>query len=297
MRPVSRWKRCMVVTLALILTSCGKKGTTATTADIEEAAQQVGDVAASIDEAGGSGGSIAMMDHGFDRTLKRFREGSVPIDFVIPTAYAASCGAGSFGSCSSNSVTRTFAGCTVGSGTFSGTVTLTWGGGSSNCTLGASGDTITRVPDFSVSGRRGATLTVSKTGSYGQRLSWTSGTGTSRVFGFSSDGIRRVFTKAGLTLFDYTSMTPSAITVSGTSRSSRTMNGGSLRVTNNVSGLSCDYVPSSVSWSTGCNCPVSGSWSATCSDGTSSTLTHTGCGTANFTVGADSTSVTFDRCL
>jgi hypothetical protein len=288
-------KPVFLALMILTLASCGKK--TSSSADIEEAAQQVGDVAASIDEAGGSGGAIAMLEPGTDRTFKRYGYGPAPLHFGIPTANAATCGAATFGSCTSNTLTRTYGGCTVGGGTFSGTVTLTWGGTSSNCTLGAANDTITRVPNFTVTGRRGATLTVSKTGSIGQRLTWVSGTGSSKVFSFSNDGIRRAFTASGTTLFDHTTSTVSAITVTGTSRSSRTLSGGTLRTTNNVSGLTCDFVPSSVSWSTGCNCPVSGSWSATCSDGTSSTLTHTGCGTANFTLGADSTAVTFDRCL
>jgi hypothetical protein len=290
--------KVLILGLSLVLLgSCGKLQDSET-ANAEETAQQVGDVVASIDEAGGSSGTLAMINHGAERTLKRHGYGPGTVDFLLPKAYAVTCGAGSFGNCSSNSIQRNFANCTVGEAVFSGTVTLTWGGNSSNCSLAAANDTITRVPNFTVTGRRGATLSVSKTGQVGQRLTWTSGSGNNKVFSFSNDGIRRVFTlPSGSVLFDHSTSTVQSITVSGTSRSNRTITAGTLRVANNVSGVTCDYTPSSVSWSSGCNCPVSGSWSANCSDGSTSTLTHTGCGTAEFDLGSESTTVEFDRCI
>jgi hypothetical protein len=284
-----------LVLLVLLLLSCSKK---VESGDIEEIAQQVGDVAASIDEAGGGNGSIALNERAIERTFARLAYGPSFYESIIPDAYAVTCGSSTFAGCSSNGVTRTFAGCTVGGATFNGSVTLTWGGDSSGCVLQAIGATITRVPNFTVTGRRNATLTVSKTGAIGQRLTWDSGANASKVFKFTNDGIRRVFTSAsGDVLFDLTTTTTSDITLTGTARTSRVMNGGTLRVTNNGSGVTCDFVPSSVSWSAGCNCPTSGSWSATCSDGKTSVLTHTGCGTANFALGSTSTEVTLDRCL
>ncbi len=284
--------------------SCGKKESTSSV-DIEEQGQQIGEAMASVDEAGGSGGSLGWIPavKGEGRMFARLERasGSAPIfeGSLIPSAQAAACsGASTFGSCSSNTVTRSFGSCTVGMAVFTGNVTLSWGGSSTNCQMSAANDTVTRVPAFTVTGRRGATLTVSKTGSVGQRLTWSSGSGASRVFSMSNDGIRRVFTSAaGATLLDFTTQTTSAITVTGTSRANRVMSGGVLRVTNNISGVACDYVPSAVTWSSAsCNCPISGSWSATCSDGSASSLSITGCGTANLTLGSDTTAVTFDRC-
>jgi hypothetical protein len=288
-----------LILLVGLLFSCSKKVESNSAADdIEETAQQVGDVVASIDEVGGVNGAIVLNERAIDRTFARLGYGPSLFELMIPNAYAATCGASTFLSCSSNRVTRSFLGCTLGGGTYTGTVTLNWGGSSSNCVLQAPTDTITRVPNFTVTGRRNATLEVSKTGTIGQRLTWDSGTGTNKVFQFTNDGIRRVFTgPSGTVLFDLTTTTSSPITVTGTSRSSRFMDGGTLKVTNNVSGVTCDFSPSSVSWSSGCNCPTMGSWSATCSDGKTSTLTHTGCGTANFTLGAISASVTLDRCI
>lgn len=285
----------ILVGTGLWFASCGQS------TDIEETGQQVGDVMASIDEQGGSVGTLTQLD-GVRKTFRRLSPNDVEDTLFekvfAPSAYAVSCSGYGFGSCSSNVVTRTFGGCTVGAATFSGTVTFTWGGASAACTLTAANDTITRVPSFTVTGRRGATLTVSKSGSVGQRITWSSGTGTSKVFSFSNDGIRRVFAdSAGTTTFDYTTATTSAITVTGTSRSNRVLSGGSLRVTDNLTGGTCDFVPTAVTWNAStCNCPVSGSWAGTCSDGSSNSLTLTGCGTGTLVIGSSSQDITFDRC-
>lgn len=241
------------------------------------------------------------MSTGDERALARHQGPStivsLPSSFLgelVSSAFAANCStASTFGSCSSNVITRTFSGCYIGFASFSGTVTLTWSGLSTNCLTIASGDLITRVPNFTVTGRRGATLTVSKTGTNGQRIARTTGT----VWSYTNDGIRRLFTSStGTTLFDYTTTTTSAITINGSSRSSRNLNGGTLRVTDNVGGTTCDYTPSTVAWSSSCNCPTSGSWSGSCSDGKSSTLTINSCGRATFVLDSVSQSVTLDRC-
>ncbi len=289
-------KQSIFITLLFIgflLSACQKS----TAVDIEESSQQVGDVMSSIDESGGSGGALSVipLDHQIFKKLNPFNLKELFLEKIVPSSYATACSlASTFGSCSSNVLTRDFSGCSVGAATLSGTVTLTWGGSSSNCGLTTAGDTITRSPNFTITGRRGATLTVSKTGTVGQRLTWSSGTGTSKVFSFTNDGIRRVFT-LGASL-DYTSQTTSAITVTGTRRSSRTMSGGTLRVTNNTTSVTCDYSPTDVAWSSTCNCASSGSWTGSCSDGKTTSISITGCGTANVTLGSDTQSVVFDRC-
>jgi hypothetical protein len=269
--------------------------------DNEEVGQQIGDVMASVDESGGTTGSLAYWE-GAKKTFERLAPAEVHDTLLeswfSPTAYAATCSsANTFGSCTSNVITRTFGDCTIGGATFSGTVTLTWSSGASSCAMTATTQNVIRVPAFTVTGRRGATLTVSKSGTVGQRLTWSSGSGSSKVFAFSNDGIRRVFTNArGTTMLDYTTQTTSDITVTGTSRTSRVMSGGSLRVTNNSSSVTCDYVPTDVTWVSTCNCPTSGSWAGSCSDGKTTTLTLTGCGTGTLAVGSSSSAMTFDRC-
>jgi hypothetical protein len=266
-------------------------------ADIEEVGQQIGDIMASIDESGGSsGGTLGQLDNGSARTFARLAPSELRGDWVdaylLPRAYAATCLTGSsFSGCSSGVITRTFNSCTIGTATFSGSVTLTFS--SAACTMNSVNDTVTRVPAFTVTGRRGATLTVSKTGSIGQRVTRTSASALS----FSNDGIRRVFTDAsGSATFDFTTQTTSAIGISGTSRADRVLSGGTLRVTNNLTGTTCDFSPTNVSWSSTCNCATSGSWSGSCSDGKTGKLTITGCGTATLVIGEESQAVTFDRC-
>lgn len=302
-----------LVALSVSLSACGKKSALED-AD-SETAQQVGDLVASIDEMGGSSGTIASLGNtgpsaviagiDEDRLLRdarpvfaRYGELLEPRGFgLLSDARAASClVAPGFGSCSGGTITRTFGGCTLGLATFTGTVTLTWGGSASGCSISGAGGHITRVPDFSVTGLRSVALSVSKTGSIGQRLTFTGLSGSSPVFSFSNDGIRRQFTSGGTSLFDFTSATTSAITITGNTRAARVIDGGNLRVTNNKTGVVCDFVPSTVTWNGSCNCPSSGKWSASCTDGKAGTLTITGCGTADFETEDNEGSVTFDRC-
>lgn len=285
--------------LLLGLVACQKTSST----DIEETGQQIGEVMASIDESGGSGGSIARDEEvpNYEKTFDRLAGLTLwdkGYEFLVPTANAATCLTGStFSSCLGNVITRTFNDCTIGGATLSGTVTLTWGGTSASCVMAAAADTVTRSPSFTLTGRRGATLTVSKTGSFGQRLTWSSGTGTSRILSFTNDGIRRVFTTSeGTVLFDFTTTTTDAITVTGTLRSNRVLSGGTLKVVNNLTNVSCSYVPTSVTWTSTCTCASSGTWEGTCTDGKTTNLTISGCGTASLTIGTDTQAFSFDRC-
>lgn len=285
----------IIVLLSSVLTlaSCGKSGETAQTNTgltisidtNEEQAQNIGDVMASIDEAGGSTGTL-----GFSEPASTLV--STPISMS-----AVSCLGYGFGTCSANSMTRNFNGCTVGSSyTLTGTVGLTWTGGSANCTLGAAGDSIKRSPNFTITGPRGGTLAVTKTGTNGHVLTWTGGSaGASRTFSFTNDGINRKITYNGTTYYNTTTTTTSPITVIGDSRSNRTMSGGTLRLTNHLTGTTCDISPSNVDWSAGCACATSGTWSGSCG-GTTFSVAITGCGTGTLTYGSSSQSITFDRC-
>ncbi len=290
---INRLSLTILIACAAVLSSCGKKNdtTSTTTTDIEETGQQVGDVMASIDESGGSNSGTYSLNQDV-KPLLRVCPNSEPLfaKLFLPKADATSCFlASTFGSCGSGTLVRTFSGCTVGSVTFDGTVTFSFS--DSTCHMNTTGQTVSRNPDFTITGRRGGTLTVSKTGTYGQRV-----TKTSAGFNFDNDGIRRVITVSGSTKYDFTTQTTSAIAITGTSRSDRVLNGGSLRVTNNLTSVTCDYVPSNVSWTSTCNCASSGTWTGTCSDSTTTTLEITACGSANLTIGSQSQSLSFDRC-
>jgi hypothetical protein len=309
----------LILFSALFIFGCKKADTTTSEADIEDTAQQIGDIMASVDEAGGSTGTLAYMDKYYQRTFDRLDQTQMSVAqnmaqyFVLPAADAVTCYASGtgfgFGTCSGSTKIRTFNNCTIGAATLSGDVTLSWSGtnSGSGCQLGGggtavAGDAVTRVPNFQLTGRRGATLTVAKAnlGGVGQKLTYVSGLLSTLTLNFTNDGIRRKFTvPSGAVLFDQTTSvdTGTAITITGNARTSRIMNGGFLTVTNNITNVVCQYTPTNVTWnSSTCNCPTQGSWSGSCTSGKSTTLTITGCGTAKYTEGDTSTDVVFDRC-
>jgi hypothetical protein len=276
----------------LALVSCAEEENAV---DIEETAQQIGDVMASVDESGGTTNGTMVMIESHKRMMAAREKGAKSFSFLrslglLPSAQAVACKDTTFTNCASSQKVRDLGGCTIGAATFMGDITLQFS--NNMCVVNSSGDSVDRNPDFTVSGIRGANLTVAKTGTYGQRITRVS----SGNFTFANDGIRRLFTLAGQTLFDYTTRTTTAINITGTTRSDRVMNGGQLRVTNNVSGVYCNYTPSNVTWTSTCNCATSGTWAGTCSDGKGSSITVTGCGTGTIVVGEDSEGLSFDRC-
>lgn len=283
-------RKQLIIALAaavLAMPACKKSNDEASSTDNSEAAQQIGDIMASIDESGGSSGSL-----GFLGTFARLApEEIIETESVGPRAV---CGTTGFSSCSSNTISRTFNGCSVGAATLNGTVSFSFNDSAvdSTCLMGSTGHSITRVPNFTVTGLRGATLTVTKSATEGQRISKTGAS----AYSFSNDGIQRVFTAGGRTLFDFTTRTTTNLGITGNSRNGRVLSGGTLRVINNLTDRYCDYSPTNVTWNSSCSCAVSGSWSASCSDSTTSTLTINSCGNATFTMDGTSTAVEFDRC-
>ncbi|MCC6138020.1 MAG: hypothetical protein IT287_05270 [Bdellovibrionaceae bacterium] len=289
-------KVVMVALTPLVFISCAEDELNV--ADIQETAQQIGDVMASVDESGGTtDGTVAFMEG--QRKFMAVKDKQLPSNLVqdvfdlftpIKSAQAVACKDTAFSSCSSGQKIRDLNGCTIGSATFTGTVTLDFSDAA--CAINSDGDDVDRSPDFTVTGRREATLTVTKTATNGQTLTRVS----AGNFTFANDGIRRVFAAGGTALFDFTTLTTSPITVTGSDRATRVMTGGNLRVTNNKTSVSCNYVPNNVTWSASCNCASSGSWEGSCSDGKTSSVEITGCGSATITVDETAENLTFDRC-
>lgn len=265
-----------------------------TTDDLEEIGQQVGDVMASVDEVGGSSGTYAALNHGSQRIFDRMYPGFFRKPSLFPDAVAGACATdNTFGFCSNKTLTRTFNSCSIGATTLNGNVVLAYDNTDNNCLIDDTDETVSRTPDFTITGRRGATLTVTKSGTNGQVIKRTG----ADAFTFENDGILREFkTAAGQSLFKLSTITNSAIGITGTSRSNRVMNGGSLKVSDLLTSITCDMVPNNVTWTPDCNCATSGNWAGTCSDGTSFALVITGCGTAGLTKGTESVEVVFDRC-
>lgn len=269
--------------------------------DAADMAQTVGDLMASIDESGGSTGSLAYMNSEM-KMIARLAPGATEkvtlLSLIVPSAEAATCATvPGFGSCTNNVITRNFNGCTIGSATVSGTVTLTFLDGTTDntCSIGSAGNKIYRAPNFEITTSSGAKLAVVKTGSYGQIMTKAA---SGQVYNVENDGVNRKLTFNGTTIMDMTTTISSTdkLVVTGTSRTGRTLTSGKITITNNLTGKICTLQPSNIQWGSSCNCPTSGSWSGTCDSGTSASLTITGCGTATATLNGSSKSVDFDRC-
>jgi hypothetical protein len=295
-------KFIIFVILAVTVSSCKKAEETTYSVDTtEELAQHVGDTMVSLDESGGSSsGSLAALNTtGFEKTFVRLNKDYESFHFenwVWPKAYAAQCGSMTFSTCSSGVRTKDFADCTLGlSSTMTGTITLNFTGSqTATCAIPLANDAVSRVPNFTMTGLRGATFTV-KAVSTGQTVTRVDST----HFNFSNTGITRTFTTPkGEKILDVTASTSSPISVTGTSRNMRTMSGGGITIVNNLTSVSCTMTPTSVAWTSGCNCPTTGSWSGTCTDSTSMSVTFgSTCGEATVVKGTESKTVTMDRCL
>ncbi len=203
-----------------------------------------------------------------------------------------------FSSCTNNVKTRTFGGCTLGSLTFAGTTTLTWDDTlvDNTCAVDAEGHSVSRKPNWTVTGSRGWTIAVSTPGTFGQKVTWQTDTAAT----FTSDGIRRTATTAGGDVIaDFTTKTTTglSITFDGSEpRGGRVVDGGAIEIKNNLTDSTCNVTPDEVTWTDTCTCPVSGTVAGSCSDSTSYALTFNGCGTGSITAGGTTTSVTLGRC-
>jgi hypothetical protein len=197
------------------------------------------------------------------------------------------------GACTSNTRTRPFNGCTIGTLTFNGSVTYTWANTDGNCVVDADGESVSRKPDWTVSGALGWTFQVKTTGSVGQRVTRNSAT----TFTFTSDGIRRFATnRNGDVVADFTTRTAQGIGVAGATRDGRVVDGGTLELRNNLTGVTCTLSPEQLTWTANCNCATSGTVSGSCSNGSNYTLSIKSCGTVDVTFGGETTTVTLGRC-
>jgi hypothetical protein len=259
------------LSFALSLTSCKVEMNPDTSNSIDgtlELGTQIADIMASIHEMGKTPGVIQTM---------------------------ASCYGTGFGACAGNAITRTYGSCTNGTAVFDGSTGLSWGGTSVACVMQNPGDFISRSPNYTTTGRTGF-ISVFKDATRGEKLTWTSGAAT-KVFSYSSDGIRKTISMNSIIYYDITTSTASNLTVTGQNRAGRVINGGTLKILNNVNGSACTISPQSVTWAdANCTCGSTGSWQGTCADGTLLRLDLTDCGHGQMTVGNYSESIAMDRC-
>ena len=270
-----------------------------------EIAQQIGETVAALDEIGGSatGDYAHLSEVNYERAFARLAPGETaltasPLRIFLPYSWAGSCSDVAFGSCSAAfQKVRNISGCSTlaSGGTLSGSIKLTFSGtGQATCTMPAVTDGVIRTANLGVSGLRGAVFGIQNISDSGQSTSRTGAV----EFTFNDSGTSRKFTDPySNKLLDLTAETPTPLTVSGTTRATRTITAGVIRVKDNLQSVTCDFTPTSVAWSTGCNCPTAGNFSAVCSDTTAMNLAFGAtCGRATLTVGTTATDIYLDRC-
>lgn len=292
----------LLATVSFVFWGCSKAAEDYTVDTTIESAQQVGENMASIDETGGStNGTLTSNEYkSYEKAFARMSNDEVSksqafAQIIFPMAEATACNATTFTTCSASKLTRDYAGCsTAGGGAMTGNTQLTFAGtGAASCTMPMANDYVDRVPNFTVTGLRGATFVVSAT-STGQR---TTRTGASS-FTFSNAGVNRKFTTPkGTVKLDITTSTTSAIAVTGNGRNARTMSGGAMLITNNLTAVACSLTPASIAWTASCNCPTSGTWSGSCTDSSTLSVAFTStCGQTTVTKDGVASTVTMDRC-
>jgi hypothetical protein len=258
----------------------------------------MGEVMASLDESVAGGSETAMLPR-LPPVLRAPDELKGPLwrralDEIIPSAYAASCWPSTFSACNAGVRTRDFADCNIGQATLSGSVTLTFTR-TAACVLLTDQDAVTRTADFTLTGLYGGTLAVTSPGG-GQTV-----TRTTNGFQYSVGGMQRVLTgPGGRTWFDVRTRTTAPIVVTGGTRTDLVIASGMLEVDHHVAGYTVTLAPSNLTWNASCNCAVSGSLTGTVAggpfDGEATTVTMTGCGHADVTIGDETESITLDRC-
>jgi len=263
--------------------------------EADQIGESVGEAMSSLDESVAGGAATAMLPY---RRMPDELKGPLwrrAMDGVIPSAYAATCWEPTFSACNASGVrTKDFGGCTIGGATLDGTVTLTFN--RPLCVVLTAGDAVTRTADLTLTGLYGGTLEVTSPGG-GQTL-----TKTAAGFDYTVGGMERVLTgPGGRTLFDIATRTTAPIVVTGSSRADLKIVSGSLEVDHKVAGYKVTLTADNLAWTSSCNCATSGTLTGTVSggrfDGKSASVTLTGCGEADVTIGGETESVSLDRCM
>ena len=259
------------VSCCILVSGCGKLSAIEDQAEVATAA---GDVMSSFDESSGTEGGFALLE------APLLQSGGACFSTAL------------LSSCSDKTRTRTFEDCTIGLvNTLNGTVTLSFS--ETGCAMNIAGNSVTRTADFTLTAPRG-TLTVSAPGG-GQVITRTADGFTYRV-----GGMKRVLkTSSGVTVADVETKTLGDITVTGTSRANRVMNGGSIEIKHVTRDYTAVLTPNNLAWTAGCVCAVSGTLTGTVTGAQSSddvVVEMTGCGTAKITANGISEDVKLDRC-
>ncbi|MFN7453622.1 MAG: hypothetical protein ACK5RO_03075 [Pseudobdellovibrionaceae bacterium] len=227
-------------------------------------------------------------------------------DALLPQKAIASgsCTRAVLSSCSSSQRRAVHSSCQLGSSlvTLSGEVTLTYS--QASCLLSGAGDSVVRSYDLEYEGPRGATLNLSSAIQSDYRGTSFGGGGrlTRTASGYDLDVLgrhSRLVGPRGGEIYDLSVRTLSPLGISGgLSRSSRTVNGGSLEVNHNLAGFTAVFTPSNLQWSASCCHPISGSMTVNYSGSKmgSATVSFNGCGSAEVNQDGQTQTVEFSYC-
>lgn len=215
------------------------------------------------------------------------------LDLLVPPAHAASCVLAKPTACTGGVITRDFAGCKSLGLTLTGDIELRYS--QPDCTFGAEGDSITRSPDFTMTGVLGRSYSVSSSPEGGQKV-----TKTAKGFTFSTPGVERIGKdKSGAEVFHFKAKTTEDLVV-GLNLNNLVISSGTLEIDESVQGYGAVLAVESLTWEANCNCPVAGTLSGTITDAASNTrstaITFAGCGTGSVAVNGQAKALEFASC-
>ena len=304
-----------LVTVGLLATGCGSNGGTTnnssgttSTAELSETVNLATEQAVSAAQTVEPTLYAFLSNNNSDRSI--FKGIS---EYLIPSAYAASCSSdgSTISNCSSSSlpaITRTYNGCNIGNSNIvlSGTTTYTYS--SPGCSVIGFDKSVTRTTNLTMTGKLGGTVTITSDNAVdyrgntiggGQKLTANSSLG---LYTLEVQGVNRTLVSpAGNEVWNLSTRTTAPISVNGSPTSGLVLssNGGALEIIHNKAKYVLALSLGNLTFNDTCNCPVSGAMTGVYSgslDGTS-TITYTGCGTANVTTSrGESLSFSIDVC-
>ena len=306
---------------ASVLSSCARSSE-----DEDAASYAVESVIGSLNSALSEGEQAAVVaSRGYmgSSSVRMVRAAS---DWILPQAFAASCGLERFspaigssscaGTVGDKTVTSNLNGCSLGSYErydFSGSVTLTFDS-SSTCdswinggALPTSGSLVRTSEGVTRTNPNGSSVVTSST-SHRNYLNQTVSGGIQTTFGVGSKsiaflGMHRVRNSArGRPVFDHSIQTTSPLVVTGTlAGGNRAVSSGTMRVDHNYARYSATTSLAGLSWASNCCHPAAGTLTFSLSGSLSGTIVadfNTGtCGEVNLTLADGSTQkVTLAAC-
>jgi hypothetical protein len=286
-----------LIVVSGLLSGCGMFPFMGPGAQDAELAHSLGDIMGSADESL-SRSTLALRRPPLGLPESLWAQAS---QWLIPLAEAAgaNCYQQALSACSSNERSLTYESCKLGPLVLLGKVTFKFAGGSS-CALSVDDDFVRRIPDYTVTGRQGGVLgvTVFDAATAGQKIVRKSAS----TYSYSITGLRRYFDDpAQERLVDLSFRTTSDMQITGSTRATRRMTGGTLEITNNIDGSVISLSPNALRWSSTCSCPTSGSWVGQIVDAENMTtdfvVTLESCGSAEVKRGDETSSVSLERCV